>query len=230
MAMIRSAPSLLGSEHGEQPDGAVAHDGDGLARTGLGGHGAEPAGAEHIGRRQQPRDVVVGRDVGRGDQGAVGQGDAQQVGLGAESAHRDAVDAGALVAGPADLTGVVGGPERADHELARLDRLHRVADLLDDAGVFVPHRRRPLHVLHASVGPQVRPAHAGGRHTDDRVRRFDDPGRLTLLDAHIARAVHHCSAHHCLLSFVANVLPATEPPDPGSSRPSGRRYGYRRVR
>jgi len=34
--------------------------------------------------------------------------------------------------------GVVGGEERADDELTGLDRLDRVADLLDDAAVLVP--------------------------------------------------------------------------------------------
>src|SRR3954447_9069200 len=33
---------LLGRKHGEQADGAVADDCDGLAWAGLGGHGAEP--------------------------------------------------------------------------------------------------------------------------------------------------------------------------------------------
>src|SRR3712207_8962039 len=46
------------------------------------------------------------------------------------------VDAVGLVAGPADLAGVVGGEERADDELARLDRGDLAADLLDDADVL----------------------------------------------------------------------------------------------
>ena len=189
---------LLGRQYGEQTDGAVADHGDGLAGAGLGGDGAEPAGAEDVGGRQQARDEVVGRDVGRGDQRAVGQRDAQQVGLGAQRAHRHAVHAGALVAGAADLARVVGRPERADDELARLDRRDGVADFLDDAGVLVAHRHRPHRVLDpdAAVGPQVRAAHAGGRDADDRVGRLDDLRRFALLDPDLARAVHHRAAHH----------------------------------
>src|SRR3954464_10275935 len=41
-----------------------------------------------------------------GDEGAAGNGDAQPFGLRSQRAHRDAVDAGALVAGPADLARV----------------------------------------------------------------------------------------------------------------------------
>jgi hypothetical protein len=101
---------LLGGQHGEQSDRAVTHDGDRLARASLGWHGAEPAGAEHVGGREQARDQIVGRGVGGGDEGAVGKRDAQQLRLRAQGAHRYAVDAGALVASPADLAGVVGGP------------------------------------------------------------------------------------------------------------------------
>src|SRR3712207_6718643 len=42
-------PELLGSEHGEQPDRAVTHDGYGLARAGFGCHGAEPPGPQDVG-------------------------------------------------------------------------------------------------------------------------------------------------------------------------------------
>ena len=41
-----------------QADRAVADDGDGLARAGLGGDGGEPAGAQHVGGGQQRRDQV----------------------------------------------------------------------------------------------------------------------------------------------------------------------------
>jgi hypothetical protein len=55
---------LPGGEHGEQPDGTVADDGDRLSGAGFGGHGSEPAGAEDIGGRQQARDQLVGGQVG----------------------------------------------------------------------------------------------------------------------------------------------------------------------
>ena len=66
---------LLGGEHAEQTDGAVTDDGDRLAGADLGGDGGEPAGAEHVGGGQQHGIRSVGRDLGGGDQGAVGQRD-----------------------------------------------------------------------------------------------------------------------------------------------------------
>jgi hypothetical protein len=54
---------LPGVQRGEQSDGAVTHDGERLARASLGRHGAEPAGAEHVGGREQARDHVVRREV-----------------------------------------------------------------------------------------------------------------------------------------------------------------------
>ena len=51
------------------------------------------------------------------------------------------VHAAGLVAGSADLAGVVGGEEGADDEVADLDVSDLVADLLDDADVLVAHRR-----------------------------------------------------------------------------------------
>ena len=79
---------LLGGEHAEQPDRAVADDRDGLARAGLGGDGAEPAGAQHVGGGEQARDQVVGRDVRGGDEGAVGERDAQRTRPGAPAPMR----------------------------------------------------------------------------------------------------------------------------------------------
>ena len=75
---------LRGGEHPEEADGAVADDGDGLARADLGGDGGEPAGAEHVGRGEVAGDQIGGRDVGGGDEGAVGERDAGVLGLGAD--------------------------------------------------------------------------------------------------------------------------------------------------
>ena len=155
---------LARGEDAQQADRAVADHGDGLARAGLGGDGAEPAGAEHVGGGQQARDQVVGRHAGRGDEGAVGQRDPGALGLGADGAHEFGVHAAGLVAGPADRAGVVGGEERADHELAGPQGADLAADLLDDADVLVAHRRWPVDGLDAAVGPQVGPAHAGRGH------------------------------------------------------------------
>ena len=132
---------LLGGEHAEQPDRAVADDGDGLARAGLGGDGGEPAGAEHVGGGQQRRD-----QVGVGLPGVATRVPSAS-GMRAYSAWVPiapiglGVHAAGLVAGPADLAGVVGGEERADDEVADLDGRDVGADLVDDADVLVAHRR-----------------------------------------------------------------------------------------
>src|SRR5919206_3441233 len=105
------------------------------------------------------------------------------------------VDAGRLVAGPADLAGVVRREERADDELARLDQAHLAADLLDDADVLVAHRGRPVDRLDAAVGPEVRAAHAGDRQSDDGVGLLDDRRVGALLEAHVPGAIKNCSSH-----------------------------------
>jgi hypothetical protein len=123
-------------QHGEEADRAVTDHRDGLARSDLGGLGAEPGGAEHVGGGEETRDQVCRGQVGGGHEGAVGQRNAEGLGLGAKDSDRLAVDARALVAGPADLAGVVRGEERADHELAGLDRRDLSPDLFDDTGVL----------------------------------------------------------------------------------------------
>ena len=50
---------LLRREHAEQTDRAVADDDDRRARLDVGRIGREPAGAHHVGQRQQARDQVV---------------------------------------------------------------------------------------------------------------------------------------------------------------------------
>jgi hypothetical protein len=195
-------PQVPGGQHGEQPDRAVPDHGHGLAWAGLGGHGAEPAGAEDVGGGEEARDQIRGRQVGGGDEGAVGQGDPQQLGLRTPGADGLPVDARALITGPADLAGVVRGEERADHELTWLDRADAPADFLDDAGVLVTHRGGPVDLLDAPVGPQVRAADAGGREPDDRVGRLDDGGILAHFDADVPRTVHDCSSHGGLLSLL----------------------------
>ena len=103
---------LLGGEDSHQSDSAVADDGDRLTGTLLGGICGEPPGAEHIGCGQQRRDEIVIRLPRRGDQGAVGMGNASEFGLGADPAvDEDSVDAAGLVAGGADRAGVVGDDE-----------------------------------------------------------------------------------------------------------------------
>jgi hypothetical protein len=179
---------LLSGEDGEQPDGAVTDDGDGLAGPGLGGDGAEPAGTEDVGGGEEARDQVTGRNVGGGDQRAVSQRDPQPLRLGAFGSDACAVDARRLVAGPTDLAGVVGGEKRTDHELARLDRRYLGADLLDDPGVLMTHWRRPAEWVRASVRPEVRAADTSGGQPDDRVGRRHDLRFGALLDPNVTGA------------------------------------------
>ena len=186
---------LFGGEHPEQADGAVADDGDGLAWADLGGDGAEPAGAQHVGGGEEAGEEVVGWDVGGGDERAVGEWDASELGLGADGAHQLAVEARAVVAGAADLAGVVGGEERPDDELAGFDRGDLGADCFDDADVFVAHRSGPGHGLDPAVRPQVRAADAGRRQPDDGVGRFEDGGIVTLFEADVVGGVQDCTLH-----------------------------------
>src|SRR3712207_5675496 len=67
---------LLGGEHREQADGAVADDRHRLAWTGLGRHGAKPAGAEYVGGREQAGYQVLRRQARRRYKGAVSERDA----------------------------------------------------------------------------------------------------------------------------------------------------------
>ncbi len=198
MAAHRDDPlgaELFRGEHAEEADRSVPDDGDGFAGPGFGGDGGEPAGAEHVGGGEQRGHEVGVRHAGGGDQGAVGERDPKVLRLPAGRRSGLAVDAVGLVAGGADLAGVVGGEERADHELAGLHDVHFRADLFDDADVLVSHGCGLSGRVIAPVGPQVRPADAGRGEPQDRVRRFDDRGPLTLLDAHVSGSVHHDSTH-----------------------------------
>jgi len=85
---------LPGREYRQQADRAVTDHGDGLAWAGLGGDRTEPAGAQHVRGGQQARDQVVGGQFGGGDQGPVGEWDAQVFGLRAQRPDRFPVHAG----------------------------------------------------------------------------------------------------------------------------------------
>ena len=189
---------LPGSQDSEQADRAVTDDCDGLAGTGLGRHSREPAGAEHVGGgHQRGNEIEVGLTGGR-HKGSVGERDAGQLGLGADGAHQDAMHAVGLVAGLADLAGVVGRAEGADDEVADLDGADLGPDLLDDADVLVAHHL-VLDRLGAAVRPKIAAADAGRGQPDDRIGRFDDLRVLALLDAHVPWPVHDNSTHRAAL-------------------------------
>ena len=109
--------------------------------------------------------------------------------------------AGRLVSDMAVGTGVVGREERTDDELTALDRLDGASDLLDDAAVLVSHWGGLSSRLNAAIRPQIRPAHARGRDSDDGVRRLDDFRNLAFLEAYIARPVQDSSSHDSSPSF-----------------------------
>ncbi|ANS28608.1 hypothetical protein R1CP_19630 [Rhodococcus opacus] len=186
---------VFGGENGEQSHRAVSDDCEGLPRAGLGGDGGEPPGAEDVGSGQQMGGLLRGRLCPGGHEGPVGQRDTHVLRLGADRSPRDGVHAAALVAGSADLTGVVGGEGRPDDEVADFYAPYLVADLLDDADGLVAHRLRPLRLLDAAVGPQVGTADAGGGDADDRVGRFEDGRVVTLVDTNVAGGAHHNSTH-----------------------------------
>jgi hypothetical protein len=105
------------------------------------------------------------------------------------------MDAAGLVAGLADLAGVVGGEERTDHELARLDVRDLGAHLFDDADVFLAHRRGPVDGLDAAVGPAVRPAHARRGELDDGVGRLLDARVGPGVETDVTGSVQAWSSH-----------------------------------
>src|SRR5207249_3897095 len=155
----------------------VTDDYDSRARLHVGRGGGEPAGAEDVDDREQARDKVVWGNVRGCHQCAVGARDTQPGGLSATAELP--VLAGGLGVDPATGAGIVRGEERADDELAGLDRGDPAADLLNDAIVLVAHRGRLRDRFSATVRPQVRPAHAGSREPEDGVRRTGDRGRVT---------------------------------------------------
>ena len=188
-------PELPGSQHAKQPDCAVADDGNRFAGAGLSGDGGEPAGTQHVGGGQQVRYQILGRQLGGGDQGAVSQRHPHPLSLRTARGGCLPVGAGGLVAGAADLAGVVGGEERPHDKLTRLHRSDGRADLLHDPAVLMPHRPRTLQRLDSPVGPQVRSANAAGRQRDDGVGRLHDGGFGVVLHTDLTGCGHHGNAH-----------------------------------
>jgi hypothetical protein len=194
---------LLGGQHPHQPNGAIADHGDGLAGSDLGGVGSEPAGSEHVGGGQQRRDQILVWLPRGSDEGAVGVWDAGLLRLGADGGRDElAVDEARRIPGPADLTGAVGDHERADDEVARLDRLDVAADLFDDADVLVAHGG-VVGGFDSAVGPQVRAADARRCDTDDRVGGLDDLRVFGFADADLAGGVHDDCTHATLLILLS---------------------------
>lgn len=175
---------LLRRQDTEKPDGAVADHGDSLTGPNLSRLGGEPSGPEDVGRCKERRNLVGVGHFRSGHQRAVREGDAQNLGLGAADAL--AVDAAALVAGQADLAGVVRGEEGSNDELAHLDVLHVGANFFNDADILMTHRHGFVKLVRPAVGPKVGPAHAGRDNFDEGVSSLLDGGPVTVLDADVA--------------------------------------------
>jgi hypothetical protein len=112
-----------------------------------------------------------------GDQGAVGQRDAGLLRLGADPRVDElGVHALGLEPGLADLAGVVGDDERADHEVPGLDGLHGRADLLDDADVLMSHEG-VVGGLDTAVRPSPSSERARGRFVSPDMASASTVGR-----------------------------------------------------
>src|SRR4051812_29352565 len=72
------------------------------------------------------------------------------------------------------------------------------------------HRGGTVHRLDAAVGPQVRPAHAGGGDLDDGVGRLLELRVWSGVQAYVARRMQDCSVHELLLYSGLRVAPSVE--------------------
>ncbi len=206
--LLRAEP--LGGNHSAQPDSAIAHHRHTLPGSSLGDDGGVVPGAQHVGQREQGRHQRVVLPHGKLEQGAVGVGDAQRLGLrpvDAVVAEEGDVHAFGLQPLAAELAGAVGDRERHHHQIAPLERAHLSTDILGDPDRFVAHRLAGLARLHRRVRPQVAAADAGAGHAQDRVGRLHQAGIRDILDPNIACAVHHSCSHGCLLGSLSCSLP-----------------------
>lgn len=156
------------------------------------------AGTQHVGEREQRRRQRVVLTHAQLEQGSVGVGDAQRLGLRAVHAavaKEGDVHAFGLQPLVAELAGAVRGRKRHHHQVAPFERAHLRADVLDDADRLVAHRLAGLARLHRRVWPQVAAADAGAGHTQDRVGRLDQCGVGNGLGTDVARGVHHGRSH-----------------------------------
>ncbi len=148
--MMVVAPEPLGGDDGAQPDGAVADDGDRVARPHAGRHGGVVARAHDVAERQEAGDLVVGDRPRHDGEGAVGERHAHAlaltaVGEAAEpvvAAPPAAVEARRAHAVAAVRAGAVAHVERRDDEVADAHDLDVGADGLDDADELVPDAAR----------------------------------------------------------------------------------------
>ena len=198
---------LFRRQHAEQADRAITHDDDRRAWLHVRRIGREPPSAEYVRHRQKTRHSTRGGKLLRRDQRAIRQRHAEERRL----RSNDPLPVGArrLIARLTVRTRVVGRGKRSDHELAALDRRDGAADLFDDAAIFVTHGDWVAGRVETAIGPQIRPADARGRQPDHGIRRLDDAGVRTLVNADVARTVENCSSHDSIPSFPGVVAGPT---------------------
>ena len=196
-----------GRQDAEQTDGAVADHDHRVALADVGADRSVPAGAHHIGEREQARDQRRLGLVAQRDEGAVGQRDPHVLRLrrpegvpvavlGPEVGH---ALARRLHPDPAMRAGVVADGKRADDEVAGAQAAHLQPDLLDHPDELVADRPGLGHLVDPAVGPQVGAAHAGGDDADDRVRRGKNRGVRDVVEADVARGVQDGRLHGGIL-------------------------------
>jgi hypothetical protein len=114
-------------------------------------------------------------------------------------------EAEARVAGEAVLAEAAGDVEGHDHAVALPDRGDCIADLLDDAEVFVPEDDPGLRGRAALIHVQVGAADGRRRNADDDVVRMFDPRVINLLDRDLERLLVDNSLHRDLLREALGV-------------------------
>ena len=95
----------------------------------------------------------------------------------------------------ANVTSVIRGRKRSDHELAGLDVPHFSTDIFDDATVLVAHGCWLSNGLNSTIGPEIRSANTCGPKANDGICWFDNLRGLALLKAHIAWSIENSSSH-----------------------------------
>ena len=204
--MAAEDDDLLGAEtlrgdHAAQTDGAVADDRGGLTGADVAGDGRVVARAHHVREREQRRHQRVVFVDRQDDECSVRLRNAHRFGLCSRDvirAEEASVDARRLQPLMAEHARAVRERERHDHEIARLQGPHVGADVLDHADRLVSHVAAGIAALHRLVRPQIATADAGVGDPDECVGRLDEARVGHVLDANVARGVHHCRAH-CLL-------------------------------
>ena len=195
-----------GRDDGAQAHGPVADHDDGGALPDAGGSRRVVAGAHHVGEREQAREQRIVRPVAEAGTAtsvpsAIGTRTASpwpaSIGRPSSSSPPHQAPLAHEVCTPLRQCTQVPSRqrERRDHEVADRERRHVGADVLDDADELVPDAVRLGRLGHAAVGPQVRPADAGGGDAHQRVGRPLDRGVGHVLDPDVAGGVDQGGAH-----------------------------------